>query len=173
MSFNLQTTLKNDLVFLRPLIEEDFEELFESASDPLVWEQHQNQDRYTRKNFTTFFDDALTSKGALTIIDAQTNKIIGSTRFKMSASEGVVEIGWSFLGRSFWGGSYNQSFKKLMINYALLHCTYVIFYVNPKNYRSQKAMEKLGATKMRYLEKPWVLKEDVGVTYAIDSPLKD
>jgi RimJ/RimL family protein N-acetyltransferase len=174
MSFNSQPILNNDLVILRPLVKDDFEDLYASASDPLIWVQHQNHDRYTKENFTTFFNDALISKSALTILDANTNLIIGSSRFKIiDDSESVVEIGWSFLDRAYWGGVYNRSFKKLMINYALDHYSYVIFYVNPKNYRSQKAMEKLGATKMRYPEKPWVLKEDIGVTYAIDTPLKD
>lgn len=60
-----------------------------------------------------------------------------------------------------------------MINHALQHYNHLVFYVNSKNHRSQRAMEKLGAIKMKFPEKTWVLKEDIGVTYAIDSAIKD
>lgn len=174
MGLSLQPFLENDLVGLRPLIQFDFEALYDIASDPLIWEQHQNKDRYTRENFTAFFNESIASKGALIIVDAKTNSIIGSSRFKIiDEEEKVIEIGWSFLGRAYWGGYYNQTFKKLMVNYGLQHCNYVIFYVNCKNYRSQRAMEKLGARKMKFLEKTWVLREDIGVTYAVDSAIKD
>ncbi len=174
MNFDRQPFLKSNLVEIRPLETSDFEQLYEVASDPLIWEQHQNKDRHTLENFTKFFDESITSKGALVILDAKTGRVIGSSRFKiLDEFQGVVEIGWSFLNRAYWGGQYNHEFKKLMINYALQDYKNVVFYVNPKNYRSQRAMEKLGARKMTYREKPWVLKEDMGVTYVIDSPLKD
>lgn len=174
MGVNLQPVLTSKLVILRPLQKDDFEALFGVAKDPLIWKQHQNKDRYTRLNFTRFFDEAIASKGALAILDAKTATIIGTSRFKINETvDKVVEIGWSFLGRKYWGGQYNRAFKKLMINYALEGYSHVIFYVNPKNYRSQKAMEKLGAKRMTYLEAPWVLKEEVGVTYAVDAALKD
>jgi len=43
---NLQPVLENDLVKLAPLQESDFEALYRVASDPLVWEQHPNKNRY-------------------------------------------------------------------------------------------------------------------------------
>lgn len=140
----------------------------------MIWEQHQNKDRYTLENFTEFFNDSMDSKGALIIVDANTNNIIGSSRYKIiNEEEKIIEIGWSFLSRARWSGYYNQVFKRLMINYALQHFSNVIFYVNCKNYRSQRAMEKLGARKIKFPEKTWVLREDIGITYAIDSGLKD
>jgi len=174
MDFSLQPFLENDLVRLRPLSQSDFEQLYAIASDPLIWEQHQNKDRHTFENFTRFFKDSLNSKGALVIVDAKTDSLIGSSRLKISdKSNKTIEIGWSFLSRGYWGGPYNRAFKELMINYALQHFEYVIFYVNPKNYRSQRAMEKLGAKRMNYLEEPWVLEEAIGVTYAFNSKLED
>lgn len=174
MNLDLQPIFNTDVVALRPMEQLDFDGLYAVASDSLIWEQHQNKDRYTYENFTIFFNESMASKGALVIVDAKTEKIIGSSRFKLIAEyQGVVEIGWSFLGRAYWGGHYNRAFKKLMVNHVLQHYKYVIFYVNPKNYRSQKAMERLGATRMAFTEKPWVLKEGIGITYAISSPLED
>lgn len=174
MNLDLQPFLKNDVVALRPLDQLDFDSLYGIVSDPFIWAQHQNKDRYTLNNFTAFFNESIASKGALVILDAKTEEIIGSSRFKIiDEYQDVVEIGWSFMGRVYWGGHYNRAFKKLMVNHALQHYKSVIFYVNPKNYRSQKAMEKLGARRMTFPEKPWVLKENIGITYAISSPLED
>lgn len=171
MDFSIQPILQSGLVILRPLKEEDYEALFKVASDPLIWEQHENKDRYMQKAFIQFFDAAIASKGAFAILDKKTLEIIGSSRFKINdTSNGVVEIGWSFLGRNYWGGQFNQDFKKLMVNYALQYFDKVVFYVDPKNYRSQRALKKLGALKTDDPGKPWVLPKDKGLTFVIDTP---
>lgn len=173
MNLNLQPLLKNDLVILRPLKDEDFDDLFKVASDALIWEQHQNKDRHTLENFTSFFKESIDSKGALVILDANSNRIIGSSRFKIiDEVEGVVEIGWSFLGRKYWGGQYNSSFKKLMIQYALDYFKNVIFYVDSKNYRSQRAVQKIGGKRIEDMGKPWVLPKQKGVTFVIDKVIQ-
>jgi len=79
--FDLQPHLKGELLELRPLATDDWDELFAVASDPLIWEQHPERDRYTENVFRTFFKEALESGGAFVIIDRQTRHIIGSTRF--------------------------------------------------------------------------------------------
>lgn len=171
MDLVLQPYLENELVKLRPLELTDFSELYKVGSDPLLWQQHQNKDRYIMDNFKVFFEDAINSKGALAILDAKNGKLIGSSRFKIIEDNdgGVVEIGWSFLSRDYWGGIYNRAFKKLMVDHALKSVENVILYVNPKNTRSQKALEKLGARKMVSNEKTWVLPQNEGFTYLIDS----
>ena len=142
---NLQPTLENDLVLLRPLGVEDFEALYKAASDPKIWELHQNPDRWELKVFKDFFKDALNSKGAFVIIDKPTKKVIGSSRFKRpDNSQDAIEIGWTFLSRNYWGGRYNKSFKSLMIAYAFEHFDYILFHVDHLNHRSQKAVQKLG-----------------------------
>ncbi len=142
---NLQPTLENELVKVRPLRVADFQELYNVARDPKIWEQHQNPDRYTLPVFKEFFKGAMDSQGAFVIIDRMTHSIIGSSRFKQhpSASD-TVEIGWTFLSRDYWGGVYNSAFKKLMIAHAFQYFDYVVFNINKFNYRSQKAVEKLG-----------------------------
>lgn len=103
--------MENDLVRLRPLIRSDFKALYIIASNPLVWEQHQNKDRYTPENFTVFFNESIASKGSLALVDVSANIIIGSSRFKIiNKEEKVIEIGWSFLGIAYWGGDYNRAF---------------------------------------------------------------
>jgi len=142
---HLQPTLQNDLVLVRPLRPDDFENLYKVASDPLIWELHQNPDRWELSVFQDFFKGAMDSNGAFAIIDKASNRIIGSSRFKQpNNSLEAVEIGWTFLSREYWGGVYNQSFKSLMIAYAFRHFEYVLFHVDENNYRSQKAVKKLG-----------------------------
>ena len=69
MTFELQPTLKSEILEVRPLRADDFEELYAVASDPLLWEQHPNSDRYQPDVFRKFFDEALASGGAFAVID--------------------------------------------------------------------------------------------------------
>jgi RimJ/RimL family protein N-acetyltransferase len=146
MEFPLQPTLSNDWVALRPLNETDFDALFAVASDPLIWEQHPNFDRYQEPVFKAFFRDALNSRGAFLIVDRKTNSVIGSTRYQLSASsDRAVEIGWTFLARTYWGGHYNGAIKALMLIHAFKFVPEVVFHIGRNNFRSQRAVEKLGA----------------------------
>ena len=77
----LQPTLENELVKLIPLKKDDFEQLYQVASDPLIWEQHPNKNRYQREVFEKFFEDAIKSKGAFLVIDNKTEEVIGSSRY--------------------------------------------------------------------------------------------
>lgn len=141
---NLQLILTGDLVSLRPLLDSDFEELYEVAKDPKIWEQHHSK-RYLKTVFEPFFDESLRSNGALAIVDNVKNAIIGSSRYKTFKDfRNVVEIGWTFIAREYWGGSYNMEIKGLMANYAFAYYDNVIFIVDKNNMRSQKAMRKIG-----------------------------
>jgi RimJ/RimL family protein N-acetyltransferase len=146
VDFDLQPTLKGDLIELRPLRSDDFDALFSAASDPLIWEQHPESDRYQRDVFQRYFDGALESKGAFAIIERESGRIIGSSRYcNLDPGNSEVEIGWTFLERKFWGGSYNRELKKLMLDHAFQFVDRVVFVVGEKNLRSQKALEKIGA----------------------------
>jgi RimJ/RimL family protein N-acetyltransferase len=146
--WNPQPTLAGALVHLRPLVREDLEDLFRVASDPMIWEQHPAKDRSERAGFVRFFDDALASGGALLATDAETGQVIGSSRFSgYDADLSEVEIGWTFLARSHWGGRYNTEMKRLMLDYAFQSVRSVIFIVGTGNIRSQRAVEKLGANR--------------------------
>ena len=150
MNFNLQPThLKNQLIQLVPLQETDFEELYSVASDELMWEQHPNKLRYQKPVFQNYFEGAIASKGAFFIREAKTNEPIGSTRFyDYDKNDNSIIIGYTFIGRKFWGNGYNQALKKLMMDYAFQYVDKVYFHIGAKNIRSQKAIEKIGATKI-------------------------
>jgi RimJ/RimL family protein N-acetyltransferase len=148
MSFDLQPDLKSELIELRPLMPEDWNDLFAVAADPLIWEQHPESDRYKEDVFKVFFKDALESGGAFVVIDTKSKRIIGSTRFHgYDPEKSEVEIGWTFLAKEYWGGRYNREMKQLMLGHAFQFVENVVFYVGENNIRSQKATEKIGAIK--------------------------
>ena len=148
MAFELQPVLKGELIELRPLEPDDWDELFAVASDSLIWEQHPEPDRYKEDVFRVFFQGALECGGAFVIIDRKTQQIIGSTRFYgYEAEKSEIEIGWTFLARKYWGGRYNAEMKRLLLTHAFRFVENVVFFVGEENVRSQKAMEKVGATK--------------------------
>jgi RimJ/RimL family protein N-acetyltransferase len=145
--FDLQPHLVGELVELRPLRPDDWEDLFSVASDPLIWEQHPASDRYKQEVFKEFFREALQSKGAFVALERRTQKIIGSSRyFGFDPERSEIEIGWTFLARSYWGGEYNGEMKRLMLQHAFRFVDNVIFLVGPGNLRSRRALEKIGAT---------------------------
>ena len=142
-SFELQPHLVGDLLELRPLRPEDWESLFAIASDPLIWEQHPAHDRYQQEVFREFFHEALASGGAFVVIDRKTQKIIGSSRyFGFDSGRREIEIGWTFLARSHWGGKYNAELKRLMLGHAFKFVESVVFLIGPTNVRSQKSPGK-------------------------------
>jgi N-acetyltransferase len=155
LEFELQPVLTGKLIELRPLKPEDFDPLFRAASDRLIWEQHPESDRYQRDIFETFFDGALESKGAFAIVERESGRIIGSSRYcHLNPPEQEVEIGWTFLERAFWGGTYNRELKSLMLDHAFRFVDRVLFVVGENNTRSQKALLKIGATFLKKVELP-------------------
>jgi RimJ/RimL family protein N-acetyltransferase len=154
MSFDLQPRLKGELIELRPITPADSQDLFAVASDPLIWEQHPESDRYKKDVFKVFFKEALESGGAFVIIDKKNQQIIGSTRFYgYDPEKSEIEIGWTFLARNYWGGRYNWELKQLTLDHAFKFVESVIFYVGEKNIRSQKATEKIGGIKDGLVQK--------------------
>lgn len=152
-SFDLQPTLEDEILILRPLKEQDLDDLYKVAADPLIWEQHPSKDRCKRDVFELFFKEGMASGGAFAVMDKKTGQIIGSTRFHpVSAAENAIEIGWTFLAREYWGGRYNSAMKTLMLTYAFRFVENVLFYIGDANLRSQKAVEKIGGERITALD---------------------
>ena len=49
--------------------------------------------------------------------------------------------------RSHWGGRYNNEMKRLMLCHAFRFVDRVVFVIGPHNYRSQRAVEKIGGVR--------------------------
>ena len=173
MSFDLQPHLKGELIELRPLRRDDWDELLRVASDPLIWEQHPENDRYKEDVFKIFFEDALRSGGAFVVVDTKTQQIIGSTRFHgYDPKKSEIEIGWTFLAKKYWGGRYNAEMKHLMLTHAFKFVENVVFFVGENNIRSRKATEKIGAVKSGTAKKVYGNRPaSLNVRYLIKKPV--
>ena len=146
--FDLQPILKGKLLELRPLRPADFPELYTVASDPLIWEQHPAKDRCHEDVFQQFFQKAMDSGGAFVAIDRKDGRVIGSSRFHdYNPERNQIEVGFTFLARSHWGGPYNREMKELMLRHAFNHVERVVFLIDPQNFRSQRAVEKIGGVR--------------------------
>jgi RimJ/RimL family protein N-acetyltransferase len=145
MTFDLQPRLENKWIRLEPLVSADFEALYAVASDPLIWQQHPNQNRYQRDVFSTFFQGAMESGGAFRVIDATNGALIGSSRYyELDETKRTVAIGYTFIARDHWGGVFNHALKTLMLDHAFRFVDRVIFHVGAANLRSRAAMERIG-----------------------------
>lgn len=168
-----QPHMTGELIELRPATPDDFDALFAVASDPLIWAVHPAHDRWQESVFRKFFDDGIASGGMLVAVDRATGAVIGSSRYDFGRAEpGEVEIGWTFLARSHWGGRYNGEMKALMLDHALASVERAIFVIGEANGRSRRAIENIGG---RLLDRRHAVemagKSAVHVIYAIDRPL--
>ncbi len=170
MTFELQPThLRGDLVELRPLRPTDFEALYAVAADPLIWEQHPENTRHRRDVFEKFFQGAVESKGAFTVIDVKTGEVMGSSRYCFPNPEkNQIEIGYTFLARKYWGQGHNKEMKRLMLNHAFQYVARVVFFIGENNKRSRKAIEQIGAHLIERIQRqPKQGQEYNAVLYAI------
>jgi RimJ/RimL family protein N-acetyltransferase len=142
---DFQPTLTGPTVIVRPVAASDWAELFAAGSDPEIWKVHPRSNRYTEPAFREYFDSAVASNMAFVFVDRSTNRLIGSSRYYgYDAEQSEVEIGWTFIARSHWGGQTNREVKRLMLDHAFGFVDTVVFWVGEKNWRSQGAMKKIG-----------------------------
>lgn len=144
--FNAQPELASDLLALRPLKPEDFDNLFAAAGHPEIWAGHPAKDRYKRDVFERYFDFLLSTKSALVVVDQASGSVIGCSRYYTAPDQpDSISIGFTFLNHAYWGGRVNFELKRLMLNHAFKTFSEVWFHIGPNNIRSQKATSKLGA----------------------------
>jgi N-acetyltransferase len=149
MAFDPQPQLTGELLEVRPLRAEDFDGLHAAAADPLTWEQHPDSARWRADVFRTYFDDQLASGGGLAVVDRRDGRLVGSSRYHgWDEARSEVEIGWTFLARTRWGGEANRELKRLMARHALRSVDRVLFRVHAGNARSRRSVEKLGAVEV-------------------------
>ena len=125
----------------------DFDPLYEVASNPAVWEQHPEKDRCKRPVFLAFFQGAIENDlGCFTIRDKTAGVVIGSTSFYSHDALGeAVRLGYTFLCPRYWGSGANQEMKEMLLEYAFTIVEKLYFDIGKENFRSRKAVEKLGA----------------------------
>ena len=121
-----------------------FDALYQVASDPELWAQHPQSDRWKPGVFKRFFDAGLQNpEGCFTIFDRGSGAAVGSTRFYgLDVREPSIRLGYSFIARSLWGGAANQAVKHIQLSFLFNHVDAVYFEIGERNTRSQKALAK-------------------------------
>ena len=143
----LLAKLECDQIMLRQTALEDLEDLYKLGGFKEIWEQHSEKDRYKKEEFKQYFLNGLKNDlGCFTVVQRPDNKTVGWTRYyDLNHDNLTVRIGYTFIGKDYWGTTLNFNMKKLMIDFAFKHLKNVSFKIYNKNLRSQKAVLKLGA----------------------------
>lgn len=145
--------LENDRVLLVPFAEHHLKDLNNIIYDDKIWEF---MGMYIRsgEDLNAYISDTLSqqfiSSYPFVIIDKESNKIAGSTRYgNINFGSEKLEIGWTWYGIEFQGTGLNKACKHELLKYAFenIGVRRVQFSTDLENMRSQKAIEKLGATK--------------------------
>lgn len=154
MIFSDPIILESENFLLRRLQLEDFEDLFKAASNPEIWLQHPEPDRYLRSGFERYFNKVISLQCPFVIIDKKTQQTVGtSSYYDYSIEKNEVVIGYTFLQKEYWGGLANFEIKKLMLDYAFKFVDSAYFHIGSTNIRSQKAVLKIGGKFVLAFEK--------------------
>jgi hypothetical protein len=94
-----------------------------------------------------FFLNGISNEfGMLIIYLKPKNEIICSTRFySFDPKDNAIRIRYTFIIKKYWGKEINFLIKNLMINYTFKFLDKIYFDIGTQNYRSRKAIEKIGA----------------------------
>ncbi|MBX8942333.1 MULTISPECIES: GNAT family N-acetyltransferase [Lysinibacillus] len=159
-------TLENEVVKLKPLELSDTQGLLEAGSYPEIW-SHMSTTIEKREDVNSFVENALKAKNEKTefpfvIVDKQSGDIIGSTRFMdIDDKHQRLEIGYTWLTPAYWRTAINTNCKYLLLRYSFehLHLQRVQIKTDHDNIRSQKAIERIGATKEGILRNHMIRKD--------------
>jgi RimJ/RimL family protein N-acetyltransferase len=144
--------LEDDRVLLRPLQEDDIENLLTFAeNEPDLW-QFSLRSGATRAGMERYINDALIAKAAGTeypfiVFDKQANQYAGSTRFyDIQVQNAMLQLGYTWYGKAFWGTKLNKHCKYLLLGFAFeqLGAERVEFRADNNNARSKAAMQSIG-----------------------------
>jgi RimJ/RimL family protein N-acetyltransferase len=147
------TTLENDHVRLRPIVEQDRASLHALAMDTSIWRYFVTMIE-TDADFDAFFDAAIADQRAgrrvvYHITNKRTGQAAGSMSFcNMAEQDGRIEIGSSWLGKEFQGQGINRWAKYLMLEHAFerMGAERVEFKTDALNVQARRGLRNIGAT---------------------------
>ncbi|GIQ60197.1 GNAT family N-acetyltransferase [Flavobacterium collinsii] len=165
--------LENEKVVLIPFENQRNSELKEITFDDAIWKY---MGMYVRdeKDFESYIQNTLAQKAAgicypFLIVDKASNKVAGSTRYGyLNHASQKCEIGWTWYGKQFQGTGLNKACKFELLNFGFENIQFrrIQFSADLENKKSQRAIEKLGATKEgvfrnNYIDSEGKSKDDV------------
>lgn len=143
--------LETDKVLLRPLAEQDFDELLRLTQDPAMWDYFSlnlsDPDQLKQWMNIAFAEKVACSRQPFTIIDKSSGAIAGSmSLLNISFHDLRTEIGASWLGKQYRSTGINRHAKYAMMRYAFeeLQFERVEFKTDILNERARNGLKKIG-----------------------------
>jgi RimJ/RimL family protein N-acetyltransferase len=145
-------TLRGEAVRLEPLSQDHAQGLFNRGQEVADWAHMPRACFVDMADTRQWIDEALHAPAQVpfAIVENGKNKAIGSTRYlNIRPDHRSLEIGWTWLGRDWQRTAANSEVKQLLLGHAFerLGCVRVEFKTDGRNLRSQRALERIGATR--------------------------
>lgn len=150
--FSKEISLQNFRVQLRPLQLDDVANLLPVATADKNLVQYSPYQIHTPELLENYIRNSLAERAAgarypFIILDKNTGSYAGSTSIaNVSNKDQRLEIGWTFIGKTFQQTGLNRACKALLLSYAFdkLEFERVEFKTDARNLASRSAIEKIG-----------------------------
>ena len=157
--------LKGESVRLEPLSQEHAQGLFNRGQERADWAYMPRACFVDMADTRQWIDEALQVPGQVpfAIVESNKNKAVGSTRYlNIRPGHRGLEIGWTWLGKEWQRTAVNTETKLLLLSHAFerLGCVRVEFKTDARNLRSQRALERIGATREGVLRNHMIVQND-------------
>ncbi|MCK5428480.1 MAG: GNAT family N-acetyltransferase [Anaerolineales bacterium] len=158
-------TLTGRVVRLEPLAESHIPDLTIAAADESIWRYMRYGNITTEQQMRGWVQSMLAEQARGTdlpfaVVHIESGRAIGATRYlNISPQNLALEIGGTWYAVPYQRSAVNTECKYLLLEHAFerLGCIRVQFKTDPRNQRSQRALERIGAVKEGLLRKHMVL----------------
>lgn len=156
--------LEGQIVRLEPMSQDHAQGLYNRGRAATDWSYMPRACFVDQADTRHWIDEALAGENAqpFTIIEKQKNRVVGSTRYlNIRQEHRSLEIGWTWLGQEWLRSGVNTETKLLLLRHAFerLGCIRVEFKTDERNLRSQKALERIGATREGVLRNHMIVQQ--------------
>ena len=157
--------LSGDKLRLEPLSQDHAQGLYNRGRAAADWAYMPRSCFIDLADTRQWIDEALQAPAQLSfaIVESGKNKAVGSTRYlNIRPEHRSLEIGWSWLGQEWQRTGVNTQVKLLLLSHAFerLGCVRVEFKTDARNARSQRALERMGATREGVLRNHMIVQGD-------------
>jgi RimJ/RimL family protein N-acetyltransferase len=157
--------LEGELIALEPLAQSHAQGLYNRGRESADWAYMPRGCFVDQADTRQWIDEALATPDQLpfAIVEQGKQKVAGSTRFlNIRPEHRSLEIGWTWLGQEWQRTGVNTEAKWLLLRHAFerLGCRRVEFKTDARNLRSQRALERIGATREGVLRKHMIVQDD-------------
>jgi len=157
--------LSGDKLRLEPLSQDHAQGLYNRGRAAADWAYMPRSCFIDLADTRQWIDEALQAPAQLSfaIVESGKNKAVGSTRYlNIRPEHRSLEIGWTWLGQEWQRTGVNTQVKLLLLSHAFerLGCVRVEFKTDARNARSQRALERMGATREGVLRNHMIVQGD-------------